>query len=163
MRQRRNSALGNQLWCRQHRERHQRLWRHWSRRRASGKKVWEADTVAFREGQCPPAPEGVPRRGFGKQQPPPELKPEDLRKAARAWPWHTATQMDGINLKSIEGMSDEGLRSLAKMFYITDMTGLIPQQLAQTVMPAIPKPTGGHRLVGIFPFYWRLCAAVRSG
>ena len=55
-------------------------------------------------------------------------------------------------------LSEPALEALAALFNITTVTGVFPRQVARLLAPMLPKKAGGHRLIGLFPAYYRLWA-----
>ena len=127
--------------------------------RSLWKDVWQAIDCP---GRCPHAalPSNLPARGNGGCQLP-QLDPEALRVAAASFSASTATQLDGWALKSLRLLSSEALWVLVVMFTATDMHGMIPSQCSLVTMPMLPKPAGGHRLIGLFAAYARLWVRAR--
>ena len=119
--------------------------------------VWGADPAGSScESPLPIPPPVIPARGFGTQRPPPSLRAGDLRRAASTFGIRTAVQLDGLRLKQLSWLSAQALEALAAMFDVTSVTGVFPRQVCRVLAPMLPKKAGGHRLIGLFPAYYRL-------
>ena len=119
--------------------------------------VWGAEPLgAASEFPLPCPPSCVPGRGFGPQSPPRPLEANDLRTAAASFNMRTAVQLDGIRLKQLSWVSDQALAALAALFNVTSVTGVFPRQVARLLAPMLPKKASGHRIIGLFPAYYRL-------
>ena len=84
--------------------------------------------------------------------------PQWLREVAKTFKANTAMAADGFHMSHYALLSDEALQALAALFAIADATGLLPRQIARIVCPMLPKKSGGCRLIGLYPSYYRLWA-----
>jgi hypothetical protein len=88
---------------------------------------------------------------FGDEEPPPKLTPQDVRFAARTFSCKTASGTDRIRPRSMAMLSDECLTAFAEVMHQAECLGKLPEHLRNTLLPQLPKPDGGHRLIGLLP------------
>ena len=103
----------------------------------------------------------VPSKLRGRGAPWKRLGPAALRSLAANFAGGTASSLDGFRMGHLRLLSDEALTSLEDLMLCTDIVGMLPPQTVGIAMPTIPKASGGHRLIGLFSFFYRLWAASR--
>ncbi len=97
----------------------------------------------------------------GKCRPLDRLTPELLRAASLAFPRRTTMTYDGFHVRHFALVSDEGLELLSIVLEIVEMVSRWPSQVGIVTTPMLPKPTGGHRLIGKLSGLYRLWAKAR--
>ena len=127
------------------------------------KDIWGARTTGNYDSSVPKLPQAVPPRGFDGEPPLPPLSVDEIRRAAGSFSKASAEQIDGFRLVSISWLPDDLIEILSAMFACTDHSGILPKQVARTLMPMLSKADGGHWLIGIFACYYRLWARCRAG
>ncbi len=91
----------------------------------------------------------------------PRLTPEMIRAASKASKLDTAQTYDGFHPRHFELLGDEPLHALADLYEAAESLGSWPDQMSLVTMPALPKPGGGYRLIGIFAATYRIWARAR--
>ncbi len=86
----------------------------------------------------------------------------ELRAASRSFRAETSQTYDGLHVKHFSLLSDAALETLAAIMEAMESGGRVPSQIHLVTMPTLPKPSGGFRLIGIFPATYRLWARVRK-
>ncbi len=80
----------------------------------------------------------------------PRLSPSEVRTAAKSVRRDSAQTYDGFHPRHLSLLSDEALEALADIYEAAEALGSWPNQLSLITMPALSKPDGGYRLIGIF-------------
>ena len=91
----------------------------------------------------------------------PRLSAQDLRDAACSFGHGTAESYDGFHVSIFKYLDDEGLEALSLIYRAIERRGSWPSQVAAVAMPLIPKPSGGHRPIGLMSGIYRLWAKAR--
>ena len=113
--------------------------------------LWEAAHVK------PPGagdPEWMPSMG--------RPEPAQLRRMGKRFKKFTGNHPDCIKMRHILLLPDVGLECLADILEIMDMTGLLPTAQQLVTIHLYPKPQGGTRPIGLYPFLYRLWARLRQ-
>ena len=126
---------------------------------AEGRKwqgIWGA-RLASSVREPPALPQGLPRRSPMLRR----LSPRELRELGKRFGKHTAGSLDGFRLQHLALLSEPGLQALSEILLATDQHGFTPTPTEHISMPMLAKPAGGHRLIGLFSFYYRVWSAGR--
>ncbi len=91
----------------------------------------------------------------------PRLGPSEVRAAAKSVRRDSAQTHDGFHPRHLSLLSDGALEALADIYEAAEALGSWPSQLSLITMPALPKPDGGYRLIGIFTAAYRVWARAR--
>ncbi len=89
------------------------------------------------------------------------LTPGQLRAASMAFSKRTTMTYDGFHVRHFAMISDEGLSALGVLLEVVEVTSRWPSQLGVVTTPMLPKPKGGHRLIGKLTGLYRLWAKAR--
>ncbi len=100
-------------------------------------------------------------RWSGLCRPLERLTPSQLRAASLAFPKRTTMAYDGFHVRHFAMLSEEGLNALAVILEVVEATSRWPSQLGVVTTPMLPKPKGGHRLIGKLTGLYRLWAKAR--
>eukprot|EP00959_Pyramimonas_sp_CCMP1952_P310485 6498074-Pyramimonas_sp.AAC.1 len=73
--------------------------------------------------------------------------PEAIRRVARAFPCTTSAGLGGLHARHLTHVGDDALGTLAILLEAMELLGMLPKQRACIIMPMLPKPQGGHRLI----------------
>lgn len=95
-------------------------------------------------------PLGLPPRGLPLHRP----AVAELRSLGQSFRSSTAMALDAFRMPHLCMLPSEGLEALATMFQATDVHAFVPRQARAVCMPMLPKPSGGHRLIGLFSFHY---------
>jgi hypothetical protein len=112
--------------------------RQW-RARAGGQKRWHSE---HRQALC-------------------RLQPSEIREASLSAKRDAAQTYDGFHPRHFSLLDDPALEALADIYEAAEMLASWPQQITLVTMPALPKPDGGYRLIGIFAAAYRVWARAR--
>ena len=75
-----------------------------------------------------------------------------MREASAAFPTRTSRAPDGLHLRQIRLICDDGLAMLCTLWVCIETSGAFPAQFARVAVPLIPKATeGGLRPIGALP------------
>ncbi len=91
----------------------------------------------------------------------PRLSQDEIRSASRSVKHDTAQTYDGFHPRHMALICDEGLGILAELYEAAELIGSWPNQISLITLPALPKPDGGYRLIGIFAAVYRVWARAR--
>ncbi len=91
----------------------------------------------------------------------PRLSPAEVRAASKSVKRETAQTHDGFHPRHLSLLSDAALEALSDVYEAAEALGSWPNQLNLITMPALPKPDGGYRLIGIFTAAYRVWARAR--
>ncbi len=91
----------------------------------------------------------------------PRLSPTALREASLTMAPRTSQTYDGLHPRHFALLTDGALEALADLYEAAEALGAWPTQIALLTMPALPKPAGGYRLIGIFAATYRLWSRAR--
>ena len=91
----------------------------------------------------------------------PRLTKEEVREAAKAFPWSTAETHDGFHVRHLGMLSDDGTEVLAGLYEVAELLGAMPEQISLITMPLIDKSSGGYRGIGILPAFYRVWTKAR--
>ena len=79
------------------------------------------------------------------------LRAEELREAARTFPYDTGLGADNIAPRALARLSDASLKSLSKIFCAILLDGAWPAVLNLVLVVLLPKSDGGRRPIGLLP------------
>lgn len=96
--------------------------------------------------------------GWTDSGPPPCA--DEVRAAAKSFPWKTSPGVDGVHVRQVSWLSDGVLTVLGKVYGIIAGSGIIPGPMAVVTNPLIPKPDGGRRPIGAYGAHLRLWQAL---
>ncbi len=91
----------------------------------------------------------------------PRLPPADIRAASRSATCDTAQTHHGFHPRHFSLLCDPALEALADLYEAAEALGSWPEQLSLVTMPALQKPGGGYRLIGMFTATYRVWACAR--
>ncbi len=102
------------------------------------------------------------RRWYSDDREPLErLGADDIRGAALSMREGTAQTYDGFHPRHLALLSDSALECLSDVYEAAEALGSWPSQVSLVTMPALAKPAGGYRLIGIFAGIYRVWAKAR--
>ena len=81
---------------------------------------------------------------------------QQVRAAADTFSIRSASNVDGWIVKQISWLSDDMLDLLCTLFEATSVHGFVPKQASVILMPMLPKPAGGVRLIGVMAAFVRI-------
>ncbi len=87
---------------------------------------------------------------------------EEIKAAVNSFDVRTATGADAIHVVWLRWLSDDLLRTIARLFLAIESLGFWPHQLHVVMMRLIPKKTGGRRPIGIETTLVRLWERMRK-
>ncbi|CAK0851970.1 unnamed protein product [Prorocentrum cordatum] len=88
---------------------------------------------------------------FGDEEAPPVATPAMIQTAAKTFSPKTASGIDRWGPRSFLMFSDASLDAFAHVMDQAERIWRLPQHLRNTILPQLPKPDGGHRLIGLKP------------
>jgi hypothetical protein len=103
----------------------------------------------------------IARNGWKAMQPLPAMTAEHLRATAREVAERTTQTYDGFHPRHISMLCDQALAALSTLYQAMEAAALWPTQVSLVTMPALPKPLGGFRLIGIFAAVYRVWSKAR--
>ncbi len=111
------------------------------------------------EWQAQDVPEA--RNGWRAMQPLPVMDAEHLRRTAAEVATRTTQTYDGFHPRHFSMLCAPALETLGVLFQAMEAASLWPSQVHLVTMPALPKPLGGFRLIGIFAAIYRIWSKAR--
>ena len=87
--------------------------------------------------------------------------PERLRRVALKFRRGTSTGPDWLRVRHVADLSQGALQALCKIFERIEGVARWPSQLRSVIEVALPKKTGGARLIGVAPSIYRIWARMR--
>ncbi len=94
-------------------------------------------------------------------QPLPRPSVSQMRAALRSFPNGTALAWDGLNPRLMSRLSDVRLNELINLMMEAEATGRWPESIGNVTVVLLPRPDGGFRPIGLFPFMVRAWFRVR--
>ena len=88
--------------------------------------------------------------------PPPKFMPADVRAAAKSFPKKTGIGGDGVRFVGIAAASDEAVEHLWFLLFASAARLILPLQAFLLLMTALPKKSGGSRLIALMCTFYRL-------
>ncbi len=84
-----------------------------------------------------------------------------MRAALRSFPSGTALAWDGLNPRLMSRLSEARLEELISLMMEAEATGCWPEGIGDVTVVLLPRPDGGFRPIGLFPFMVRAWFRVR--
>ncbi len=97
----------------------------------------------------------------GRCPPLDRLTPAQLREASFSFARRTARTYDGWHVRQFGLIGDDGLDVLAVILEAVETSSRWPTQTAVVTTPMLPKPKGGHRLIGKLAALYRVWSKAR--
>ena len=69
----------------------------------------------------------------------PQLKPEEIRAAGKANPPYKAVSYDGFHPRHFAHLDDEGCRVFALLWQASELLGVLPAAVEESLAPLIPE------------------------
>ncbi len=101
------------------------------------------------------------RSGWRAMPPLEAMSPAHLRATALQVAERTTQTYDGFHPRHMALLSDPALAALGTLYQAMEAAAMWPTQIGLVTMPALPKPLGGFRLIGIFAAVYRIWSKAR--
>ena len=86
---------------------------------------------------------------------------EDFKDALATFPDVLGLGWDGLHPKALLRLGDELLKAILRLLFLCECKGQWPDLSTDVVVALLPKPTGGRRPIGLFPWLPTNWAKVR--